>query len=181
MAPQDKQDKQDSQGNQQYQRPVQTLACAFAAIAAQTEPWVAINEFLHEWFDYSRTERDKLVADDILPGGPSSLLEASPTPEQTYLWRWAVFCAAAADYLCARYAVTPPAWMSDPQYTLAEPWYNFGASIPLTPEAKAHLEQTTPDQLRRRNIMGGAYVFTNKYEFVDQVRRLVASRDTPST
>ncbi len=67
------------------QRPVQTLARAHAAITAQTDlssPWVALNEFFHEWFDYSRTERAQLIAEEVLPDGPSALLDtsASRTP-----------------------------------------------------------------------------------------------------
>lgn len=162
------------------QRQIQTLARAYEAITAHADPWVALNEFFHEWFDYSCTERAVLIAEEVLPGGPSLLLGAPPTElpatERERLWRWAVFCAAAADYLCARDGVAPPAWVEDPRYTLVEPWYDFGASDPLTPEAQARLTQTTPDPLRRRNVLCGARVFANKYEFAAQVQQLVASR-----
>ncbi len=162
------------------QRPVQTLARAYAAIAAHTDPWVALNEFFHEWYDYSRMERPQLIADEILPGGPSVLLDTPsselPRPERERRWRWAVFCAAAAEYLCTRDGITPPAWVRDPRYTLAEPWYYFGVRAPLPPDEQADLEQATPAPLRRRNIFCGDHVFANKYEFAKQVQQLVAGR-----
>lgn len=171
------------------QRPVQTLARAYAEIAAQaaqSNPWVALNEFFHEWWDYSRTERPTLIAEDVLAGGPSMLLDTSPSElpasERDRRWRWAVFCAAVADYLCEREGLVPPAWVVDPRYTLTEPWYasdatgNMGVVPPLAPAARAHLEQTTPASLRHRNILCGDRVFANKYDFAQQVQRLNASR-----
>lgn len=68
---------QRQQGEPDRQRPVQTLARAYATIAASTglsTPWGALNEFFHEWWDYSCTARAQLVAEDVLPGGPSALL-----------------------------------------------------------------------------------------------------------
>ncbi|HEY1390368.1 MAG TPA: hypothetical protein VGF38_17660 [Ktedonobacterales bacterium] len=170
----------DVHGQPGRQRPVQTLARAYAAIAAHTDPWVALNEFFHEWFDYSRAERLQLIVEDVLPGGLSILLDTPsgelPRKERDRRWRWAVFCTAAADYLCMRDEITPPAWVADPRYTLAEPWYYFGIRDPLTPEEQAYLEQATPDLLRRRNVFCGDRVFANKYEFANQVQRFAVAR-----
>ena len=148
------------------QRTIQTLAQAYGDICAGAEPWVALNEFFHEWFDYSKDQREALVADPIQPA----------SPEKGEVWRWAVFCAAAADYLCERYNVARPTWADDPAYTLSEPWYDFDAPGATKPEVRAYLEQTTPEPLRRRNIMGGDRVFANKYEFAEMARRLATSR-----
>ena len=75
----------------------------------------------------------QLIAEEVLPGGPPALRDAPPgelpMPERDRLWRWAVFCAAAADYLCTRDEMASPAWVADPRYMLAEPWYDFGAGI----------------------------------------------------
>lgn len=185
----------DHQGEHDRQRPVQTLARAYATItatAAPSIPLVALNEFFHEWWDYSRTERAQLIAEEVLPGGPSMLLDTSPSdlslPERGRRWRWAVFCAAVADYLCEHDGLVPPAWVTDPRYTLAEPWYAFhdrserdhpnatSEGAPLTTEAKTHLEQTTPTPLRRRNILCGDRIFANKYAFAKKVQQLVAAR-----
>lgn len=51
------------QGDQQ--RHVQTLARAYAALCTGTPPWVSLNEFFHEWFDYSSEQRERLIADRI--------------------------------------------------------------------------------------------------------------------
>lgn len=181
------------------QRPVQTLARAYAEIVAQREqasPWVALNEFFHEWWDYSRTEHAQLIAEEVLSGGPPVLLEAPSRdlscdlalPERAGRWRWAVFCAAVADYLSAREGMEPPAWVADPRYTLAEPWYVLGTAgagdtgnagddeKALSPKRRLYLEQTTPPQFRRRNIFCSDRLFANKYEFTQQVKQLVAAR-----
>jgi hypothetical protein len=128
---------------------------AYAAIGAGTEPWVALNEFFHEWFGYARTQRGALVAEPI---------RTSVDISEGTLWRWAVFCAGATEYLCDCGAVPCPAWADDPIYTLREPWYGFGDPGASTPEARAYLELTTPWPLRRRNVFSGSRVFANKYE-----------------
>lgn len=161
------------------QRSVQTLARAYADIRAGAEPWAALNEFFHEWFDYSKDQRATLVADPILPDGPTSPLETMQTPTHDDIRRWAVFCAAAAEYLCDRYEVPRPTWADAPMYMLSEPWYDFDDfddPDATTPDMRAYLEQTTPEPLRRRNIMGGDRVFANKYEFAEMARKLAASR-----
>ena len=136
-------------------RPIQTLARAYAAVRAGEDPWVAFNEFFHEWFDYSRDQRAELVAEPI----PSD-----PDVVGSDQWRWAVFCAAAADYLCTRDHIAHPAWVDDPVYVLLEPWYGFGDPGASAPEVRAYLERVTLEPLRRRNILGGERVFANKYD-----------------
>lgn len=148
------------------QRPLQTLARAYADICAGVTPWVALNEFFHEWFDYSRDQRAALIDDPIQPAP----LEAGDR------WRWAVFCAAAAEYLCDHSGAPCPAWATDPRYTLTEPWYAFGGPGASTPELRARLERSTPEPLRRRNILGGDRVFANKYEFADKLREIRSAR-----
>ncbi len=153
------------------QRRIQTLTQAYADIRAGELPWVALNEFFHEWFGYSVDQRALLVADPIVCENPAHLVRAEQTAESAEHWRWAVFCAAAADYLCNRYNVPCPDWAQNPEYTLTEPWYSFGIPAVCTPEHRTRLERTTPEPLRRRNILGGDRVFANKYEFAEEMRR----------
>ena len=175
-------------------------------------PWVALNEFFHEWFDYSREQRELLVADPIpytKPPIPSDLrsaqqmsdlaasckedgvlapaINAVSTPQLQAVhvtsardtcddqrtkcdmdgldrWRWAVFCAGAADYLCQRFGVPRPGWIDDPAFVLAEPWYGFGAPNMALADARAYLERVTPEPLRLRNVFGGNRMFSNKHE-----------------
>lgn len=147
------------------QRPVQTLARAYDEIRAGTEPWVALNEFFHEWFDYSRDRREALVAE------PIRFAEGDAGAKGDEPRRWAAFCAAAADELCARAGMPHPKWVDDPVCTLAEPWYGFGDPGARAPEVRAHLKRVTPERLGRRNILGGDRVFANKYELEQRHRR----------
>lgn len=151
------------------ERSIQTLARAYDAISRGEAPWVAVNEFFHEWDDYEREQRAALIADPLPPCVPSTAGLAPPAPgngnsDLGELWRWAVFCVAAAEYLCARDSVPCPAWIRDPTYTLSEPWYGFGDPGATTPEMRVYLEQVTPEPLRRRNILGGARIFATKYD-----------------
>lgn len=147
-------------------RSIQTLAQAYAAICAGIDPWLALNEFLHEWLDYSRNQREVLIVDPLRP--PAAGWAETPLT----LWRWAIFCVGAAEYLCARYGVRLPTWATDPTFYLAEPWYDFSESTEIQPtphltdDRRAYLERTTPEPLRRHNVYCGDRVFANKYELV---------------
>ena len=150
-------------GNEK-RRSIQTLAEAYRQIRRGTKPWIALNEFFHEWLDYSREQRGALIAEPIL----SNPRRGHESPE---LWRWAVFCVAAAEYLCTRDGVPCPKWLTDPAYTLREPWYRFGDPSASSPDVRERLERTTPEPLRRRNILGGGRVFADKYAAADDARR----------
>lgn len=98
-----------------------TLARAYRDIRLGTEPWTPINEFLHEWADYSRDNRDALIAEP---------LSGLPEPGDSDAWRWAVFCVGMVEYLSEKDAVPRPAWVENPAYTLDAPWYAFDAHGP---------------------------------------------------
>ena len=119
-----------SEPDTQAERYIQTLARAYNAICRGEVPWVAVNEFFHEWQDYVREQRAALIADPLPPcvpgaAGPASLAFGNGHPDVHELWRWPVFCVAAAEYLCSHDSVPCPAWIRDPAYTLSEPWYGF--------------------------------------------------------
>jgi hypothetical protein len=141
-----------------YERRLYTLADAYRSISAGAEPWVALNEFLHEWSDYADHQRAELIAEP-LPTGASSGVNESAT------WPWAVFCAATADWLCEHDRIQRPAWVDDPAYTLTAPWYCFDAPGTAKPHVRSYLERTTPELFRRRNIICGDRVFATKYAF----------------
>ena len=50
-----------------------TMAATFQDICQGEEPWVALGNFLNEWFDYAKDRRDELVA------APVSLLTSTRT------------------------------------------------------------------------------------------------------
>jgi len=145
------------------ERELYTLAQAYQDISAGTEPWVALNEFLHEWFEYAKDQRSQLIAERI-PAG-DSLEKREPA-----LWRWAVFCAATADWLCEQGGVQRSTWADDPVYTLAAPWYCFDAPGIAKPHVRDQLKRVTPTPFRRRNIIYGDRIFVTKYAFAQTHR-----------
>ena len=117
-----------------------TMAATYQEICQGEEPWIALGNFLNDWFDYAKDQRTELVA------APLSL----PQDANLYQRRWAAFCAASVDYLCARFSVPCPIWVSLPGYTLPEPWFD----VPMAhkPEVRIYLLQQTPGSFTRRNI-----------------------------
>lgn len=137
---------------------LQTMAFTYEEICQGQQPWVALGNFMNDWFDYAKDRRAELVADSLS-------LPVEPDEEKV---RWAVFCAASVEYLCERYGVACPEWVYDPAYVLAEPW--FDAPMAHKPEIRAYLIQQTPAPFARRNIYCGDRIFANKYEFAEQYR-----------
>ena len=138
---------------------VHTMATTYQEVCQGEEPWVALGNFLNDWFDYAKDQRAALVAAQL----------SLPQDANQYQRRWAAFCAASVDYLCAHFAVPCPAWVSDPIYTLPDPW--FDAPMAHKPEVRTYLLQQTPEPFTRRNIYCGDRVFANKYELAEQHRR----------
>ena len=138
---------------------LQTMAFTYQEICQGVRPWVALGNFMNDWFDYAKDRRAELVAEPIL-------LPDSPSDET---FRWAVFCAASVEYLCERNATSCPSWVYLPVYCLAEPWFNsLGAH---KPEVREWLIDTTPEPFTRRHIYCGNRMFANKYELAEQHRR----------
>ncbi len=125
----------------------QTMRLTFEEICQGQDPWVPLGNFMNDWYAYHRDRRSDLVAD--------------PLPE-TYppaMHRWAVFCAAAVEWFCARYDLPCPEWSTASRYTLSEPWLFHERE-----KARQRLLTTTPEAFSRRNIYCGDRVFRNKYE-----------------
>lgn len=139
---------------------LQTMAWTYQEIYQGELPWTALGNFMNDWYDYAKDRRAQLVADPIvLPESPSS-----------EMFKWAVFCAASVEWFCKRYEVPCPDWVYNPAYRLPEPW--FDAVHPEKPQVRERLLRQTPEPFARRNIYCGNRMFANKYEFVEQYRRL---------
>lgn len=138
---------------------LQTIATTYQEICQGERPWVALGNFMNDWFDYAKDRRSELVADPLSP------LE----PLDGDMLRWATFCAASVEWLCERHGVACPSWVYNPIYHLPEPW--FDAPYPNKPEVRAWLIQTTPEPFTKRNIFCGNRMFANKYELAEQHRR----------
>jgi hypothetical protein len=134
---------------------VQTIAVAYQNICQGALPWVALGNFMNEWFDYSINERESLIHDPLL------------IPEETTkeTIQWAAFCAASVEYLCEKYQVACPSWVEKPEYILSEPWFAYDVPGLVNPRVREYFLTTTPPAFQRRNIFCGDRVFANKYEF----------------
>src|SRR5438874_12999062 len=91
--------------------PIHSIADAVARIDQGEDPWFALGCFLHDWWCYAMDHRQNLIAE---PPATAS------TPEGR---RWAAFCAATVEELCARTSFPCPAWTNQQDYFLEQPWY----------------------------------------------------------
>src|SRR6266852_3762725 len=126
-----------AQDIEMYLADLQTIALTYQDICQGEQPWVALGNFMNDWFDYAKDWRAELVA------APLSLSEVS----NKHQLRWAAFCAASVEYLCARYVVLCPAWVYHPVYILPEPW--FDAPMAHKPEVRTYLIEQTPEPFTR--------------------------------
>ena len=74
------------------------MALTYHAICQGESPWVALGNFMNEWFDYAREQRAQLVADPL----------ALPETPDPHALRWATFCAAPVEWLCEHYGMPCP-------------------------------------------------------------------------
>ncbi|GHO58940.1 hypothetical protein [Ktedonobacter robiniae] len=141
---------------------LQTMAVAFRQICKDTDktPWVPLGDFMNDFFDNFADRREELVKDPIE-------VSASLAPE---LRRWAVFCAASVEYLCAKYELPCPAWVHDAAYApLADAWF-FSPAAERNPRVRERYERETPEEFKRRNIYCGNKVYVSKREAAAELR-----------
>src|SRR5260370_2032066 len=117
-----------------------TMALTYQAICQGERPWVALGNFMNEWFDYAIDRRAHLIADPLtLPEEPS--IDAL---------HWAAFCAALVEWLCARYEIPCPAWVYHSAYSLPEPWFDSPGAH--KPQVRERLIQQTPYPFAPRHV-----------------------------
>jgi hypothetical protein len=134
-----------------FSSPIHTIADAATQIYQGEDPWFALGCFLHDWWCYAVDYRQDLIAKP---------LPIATTPEGK---RWAAFCAAIVEELCFRTSVPCPAWTSQQDYSLEQPWFYYPQ-----PSQRDWLLSTTPEPFKRRNIFVGGNVLDNKYELQRQ-------------
>lgn len=119
-----------------------TIAETFDQICANPQPWVAIGNFLNDWWFFAVEHRCEMIDTPIA---------AAPTPETQ---RWAAFCAAMVEWLCWQEGLSFPEWTSKKCYVLPEPWFLYEK-----PGYRPWLLATTPAPFKIRNIFGGDRMF----------------------
>jgi hypothetical protein len=114
----------------------QTAAATLRLIVQGTDPWLAIGQFLDDWRRTDSERRLDLAAEGLVPD-----------PDDR---RWAALLAAAVEWLCVQDDISPPSWVSSPEWRLPEPWF-------LYPGLRLRAWQLveTPVAFRCRNIFGG--------------------------
>ena len=127
--------------------PIHTIADTAKSIYQGEDPWFALSSFLHDWWNHTEDIRRNLIAEAPAP---------ATTPEER---RWAAFCAATVEELCARTSLACPVWTNQPDYFLEQPWFYYSQ-----PSQRDWLLSTTPEPFKRRNIFVGGSVLDNKYE-----------------
>ena len=135
--------------------PIHTIADAATHIYQGEDPWFALGCFLHDWWRNAINYRQDLIAE---PPTPVATREGK---------RWAAFCAAVVEELCARTGFPCPAWVEQPNYFLEQPWFYYSDA-----SQRDWLVLTTPEPFKRRNIFIGGNVLDNKYE----LQRLFGSK-----
>jgi hypothetical protein len=128
----------------------------FEYICEGEMPWIALGNFLNEWFANAKEQREALVADPLFDA-----------PIEERYQRWAAYCAASVEHLCQRYGVPCPSWVHENRYVLATTWYTH-----TEPQRQAELVASTPIAFRKRNIYSGSHeqMFGNKWEMVEKYR-----------
>lgn len=125
----------------------QTMRLSFEQICQGEAPWIALGNFMNDWYAYHFEERERLVVDPLLEKYP-----------QKY-HQWAAFCAASVVWFCSTYEVPCPSWADNPCFVLSEPWY---MEHPV--EMCADLRKETAEEFTRYNIYCGDRVYKNKWE-----------------
>jgi hypothetical protein len=142
-----------------------TIQEAYRDIAANITdetPWVPFKNFTNDFFDYHDNERADLIREPIV-------LPDDATVEQR---RWAVFCAAAVEYLCQKYALGCPEWVFSPALgPLEQPWH---FSLSADADIQRAYEDETPRVFAQRHIYCGDRVLLNKKEEAAKLKARLA-------
>jgi hypothetical protein len=131
-----------------------TMQMVYQEICDGEDPWIALGDFVNDFFDYASDHRETLIKDPLQ-------LPQEGTEEAH---KWAVFCAASVEYLCHEYSLPCPAWIFAPEYAhVTEPWF-FSEMAATKPQVRERYEQETPREFRQRNIYcgRGERIYTHK-------------------
>ena len=134
-----------------------TIQETFDQICANQTPWVAIGNFLNDWWFFAVEHRREMIEQ---PPARATTLETQ---------RWAAFCAAMIEWFCVQDNVLCPNWTKHKRYMLTDPWFFYDDD-----ESRAWLMATTPAPFKMRNIYGGDRMFNHvdRANYADRVNRV---------
>lgn len=135
----------------------QTMKLSFEQIRDGIQPWVALGNFMNNWYAYHADQRSVLIADPLPDYDVTNL----------YVHRWAVFCATSVEWFAHKYGEVCPSWVFDEKYMLAEPWFFHPKE-----EVREWDMSTTPEEFARRKIYCGGRVFANKWELGEEIAKI---------
>lgn len=121
-----------------------SISESFLGICNGQTPWVAIGNFLNDWWFFAIEHRSEMVEQ---PLSPATTLETQ---------QWATFCAAMIEYLCQQEGLPFPEWTKQECYFLSNPWFLYERQ-----SKRAWLMATTPAPFKMRNIYGGDRMFNH--------------------
>ena len=142
-----------------------TMRLTYQDISQDAEyPWLPLGNFMNDFFRNFADQREMLVREPIQE-------PEHPTAEQH---QWAVYCAAAVEFLCEKYGLATPTWVNDERYApLEEPWFMVPDEELSRPLVREYLERSTPISFAKRNIYNGDRDFLDKREEAAKLRRLL--------
>ena len=112
---------------------------SFHRLKLGESPWVALGDFLDDWYRSDPADRLELVT--------RPLEEASTDYERNF----ATLFAGVIEELCRMEGFAPPSWIMEPRYYLEEPWYPTARKEAF----RRFLEETTPPPLKVRKVFIG--------------------------
>lgn len=136
-----------------------TLNRAYTAICEGEDPWVALGNFMHDFFGRSFPgQRELLLKDQIKE-------PAQVTQEQH---QWAVFCVASVEYLSEKYHLPIPEWVEGSPSTLVEPWF-VSPLARRNPRVAERMLKESPEPFAKRNVFCDERIYANKYEIKEDL------------
>lgn len=124
-----------------------TIAETFELICSNENPWIAIGNFLNDWWYYASDYRANLIERGL------------PLHCDRKTQRWAAFCAAMVEALCLHCNVPCPEWAYEKRFILSQPWFYYQDS-----GSRARLLATAPTAFKKRNVYVTNRVLSGKWD-----------------
>ena len=126
-----------------------TIAETFKLICSNESPWIAIGNFLNDWWFYATDYRARLIETPL------------STTSDIKTQRWAAFCAAMIETLCTQCLIPCPEWTRE--FSLSQPWFYYKDT-----QSRAWLLAHTTTAFQQHNVYIGNNVLSGKWDRMKQ-------------